>query len=157
MTTKYPWYGNILLLLRRKHFKPQLTHDNQRCIRHQAPWDLLMGEILYWRGVDTILCLCLMHDQAEKALNEWHSGACCNHISGMAIAKKLLRVCFFWPTLFHDCIKVVKMHERCQRFVQKSRVPPSPLHTIILAGPFRKWGANLLLGTLHHLEMKNTS
>ena len=37
-------------------------------------------------GIDTILCCCLTHDEAEKVLNDCHSGAYGGHLSGLATA-----------------------------------------------------------------------
>ena len=42
---------------------------------HQEKDYMIVGETLYRRGVDTVLRRCLTHEEAEKALNECHSGA----------------------------------------------------------------------------------
>jgi hypothetical protein len=103
-----PWYGDILIYLCTQKFIPHLSRDDHQHIFHQAPCYLLIGDVLYQRGVDTILCCCLTLDEAERVLNDFHSGACGGHLSGMSTTQKVVRDGYFWPTLFHDCIHVVK-------------------------------------------------
>jgi hypothetical protein len=31
-----PWYGDILIYLQTQHFRPNLSKDDRRCIRHQS-------------------------------------------------------------------------------------------------------------------------
>lgn len=85
VSTDDPWYGHILLFLRTQKFKPQHTCDDRRCIHQKAPRYILLGDVLYQRGIDTILCRCLDHHQVEQALNDCHSGACGGHLLGMII------------------------------------------------------------------------
>jgi hypothetical protein len=56
-----------------KSFGNHLSRDDRRRIRHQAPRYLLIGDILYRRGVDTILRRCLTIDEADRVLNDCHS------------------------------------------------------------------------------------
>jgi hypothetical protein len=46
--------------------------------------------MLYQRGVDYVLRRCLTHEEVEKVLNDFHSGACDGHLSGLEIAQKIL-------------------------------------------------------------------
>jgi hypothetical protein len=108
ITSDHPWYGNLLVYLRTLNFGHHLSLDDFRRICHQAPHYLLIRDILYRRGVDTILRRCLTIDKADRVLNDYHSGACGGHLSGMSTAQKIIRDSYFWPTLFHNCIHVMK-------------------------------------------------
>jgi hypothetical protein len=46
-----PWYGDLLVYLRTQKFGQHPSRDDRRCIRHQAPRYLLIGDILYRRGI----------------------------------------------------------------------------------------------------------
>jgi len=83
-------------------------------------------------------------DEADKVLNDCHSGACGGHLSGIATAQKIIRAGYFWPTLFHDCIHAVRRCEQCQLYANKARAPPALLHPVITAGPFCKWGIDFM-------------
>jgi hypothetical protein len=115
-----PWYGDLLVYLRTKKFGNHLSRYDRRCIHHQAPHYLLIGDILYRWGVDTILHCCLTIDEVDRVLNDCHSGACGGHLLGISMAQKIIRDGYFWPTLFHDCIHAMKRCEQCQLYTNKA-------------------------------------
>ena len=77
-------------------------------------------------------------------MNDYHSGACGGHLSGMATAQKILHTSYFWTSIFKDCHEVVKKFPPCQHFYLKKRTHPAPLHTVIAVGPFSKWGIDYM-------------
>ena len=58
----------------------------------------------------------------------------------MATTQKFLRAGYFWPSVFKYFHEAVKKFPPCQHFYPKKRTHPSPLHPIIVVGPFSKWG-----------------
>jgi hypothetical protein len=138
-----PWYDDLLVYLRTQKFRNHLSRDDRRRIRHQAPCYLLIGDILYWRGVDTILHRCLTIDEADRVLNDCHSGACRGHLSGMTTAQKIIRTGYFWPTLFHDCIHAMKRYDKFQLYANKAHAPPALLHLVINCRPLLQMGHRL--------------
>ena len=50
-----PWYGDILVYLQTQHFRPTLSKDDRRCLRHLAQHYLIIGDALYQRNVDIVL------------------------------------------------------------------------------------------------------
>ena len=54
-----------------------------------------MGDALYRQGVDMIMHRCVTLDEAEQLLNDFHSGACGGHLSGLATSQKILRTGYF--------------------------------------------------------------
>ena len=106
-----PWYGDILLYLRTHEFAAHLNHEDMRRIWNQAIHHLLIGDVLYRRGIDTILCDFITNDEAETILNDCHSGAYGGHLSGLATSQKILWASYFWPSIFTDCIENFK-HSR---------------------------------------------
>jgi transposase InsO family protein len=121
-------------------FSPNLSKDDRRRIRHQSQNYLIVDDTLYHRGVDMVLRRCVIHSEAERILNDCHSGACGGHLSGLATAQKILRIGYFWPTIFKDCINTVQKCHPCQIFSKKMHTHPTPLHPVIAVGPFTKWG-----------------
>ena len=73
-------------------------------------------------------------------MNDCHSGACGGHLSRLAIAQKILRAGYVWPTIFEDCIFVLKKCHPCQIFSRKMRAHLAPLHPVVAVRPFAKWG-----------------
>ena len=84
------WYGSIIVYLQTTKFPSNVSKEERRRIRHQAKYYLIINDTLYRRGVDTVLWWCLTHEEAEKVLNDCHGGACGGHLSGLAIAQKIL-------------------------------------------------------------------
>ena len=66
------------------------------------------------------------------------------HLSGMAIAQKILRAGYLWPSFFKDCHKAIKKCPPCQHFYLKKRTHSALLHPIIGIGPFTKLGINYM-------------
>ena len=85
-----------------------MSSAERRHVCYQAHHYITLGDTLYLRGIDSVFRHCLNFDEAEKALNDCHSGACGGHMSGYATAQKILRAGYFWPSLFRDCIIVVQ-------------------------------------------------
>ena len=90
------------------------------------------------------MCRCLTHKEAEIVLNDAHSGACGGHLSRLAIAQKILRAGYFWPTVFKDCVEAVKRCHPCQLYTRKMRSHPTPLFLVVSVGPFMKWGIDYM-------------
>lgn len=112
-------------------------------IRFQSQQYNIIGDTLYRCGVDSVFQHCLTHKEAENILNDCHSRACGGHIFGYATAQKIMHASYFWPSLFKDCIYVVQI------FAHKMCTPPAPLHSIIVVGPFTKWGIDFITCNPH--------
>jgi hypothetical protein len=84
------WYGDIIIYLQTHTFWPTLSSTDRHRIHYQACQYIILRDTLYRRGIDSIFQRCLMFDEAEKALNDCHSGACGGHMSGYATAQKIL-------------------------------------------------------------------
>lgn len=134
-----PWYGDILIYIQTLKLPQHLSRDDRRRIRHQAKKYLIVSDTLYRRGVDHILHHYLNREEAESILNDYHSGACGGHLSRLATTKKILRASYFWSSILKDCVEVVKKCHPFQVFARKMRSHPSPLHPVIIVGPFTKW------------------
>jgi hypothetical protein len=101
------WYRDIMIYLQTQTFQPDLSSIDRRCILYQASQYIILDDTLYHRGVDTILRHCLVFDEVEKSLNDFHSGECGGHMYGYSTAQKVLRDGYFWPSLFKDCITII--------------------------------------------------
>eukprot|EP00253_Pinus_taeda_P003420 PITA_03420 len=100
--------------------------------------------MLYHHGADTVRRRCLMHEEAEKVLNDYHLGACGGHLSSYTTAQNILQAGYFWPTIFKDYVISIRSCHACQIFYRKTRLPPTPLHPVVVVGPFAKWGIDFM-------------
>ena len=87
---------------------------------------------------------CLTHEEVERVLNDSLSGACGGHLSGLATAQNILRVGYFYPTIFKDCVEVVNRCHPCHLYTKKMQSHLAPLFLIITVGPFTKLGVDYM-------------
>ena len=59
---------------------------------------------LYKRGFFTPILKCIMGKNTEYVLREVHEGICGNHIGTRALAGKVLRQGYYWPTILKDAL-----------------------------------------------------
>ncbi|RDY09806.1 hypothetical protein CR513_05776, partial [Mucuna pruriens] len=68
----------------------------------------------------------------EHAIKEVHEGACGSHIGGRALANKIARAGFYWPTIKKDSLAFVK------------NAPSEQLHLVTSSSPSYMWGMDIL-------------
>jgi hypothetical protein len=134
----------IIFYLQTQRFQPDISCKERHRILHHSKRYLIVGDTLYHRGIDTILQRCLTHDEAEHVLSECHLGSCGGHLSWMDTSHKILRVGYFWLSIFKGCIEAVKRCPPCQFFHKKACTHPALLHPIVAIGPFAKWGIDFM-------------
>ena len=81
-------------------------------------------------------------------MKEFHEGACGGHLYWKRIVNKILRVGFYWPTLFPDIHKMVATYHKFQIFEGKINFLHLPLQPISVEAPFQQWGLQII-GEIH--------
>lgn len=81
-------------------------------------------------------------------MEEFHSGQCRGHHYWKTTAHKILRVGYYWPSLFSDVCTFVRTCDACQKFVGKNQLKSLPLRLVIVTGPFQQWGLDFI-GEIH--------
>ncbi|RDX94353.1 Pro-Pol polyprotein, partial [Mucuna pruriens] len=104
----------------------------------------ILGQQLYRRGFSFPLLRCLEEEESAYVIKEVHEGICGTHIGGRALASKIARAGYYWPTLKRDCMEYVKKCDKCQRFAEGHKAPPENLHPVTSPWPFFKWGIDIL-------------
>ena len=85
-----------------------LSRDEHLCLCHNSKNYLIINDTLYHHGVDFILHHCFTHDEVEVVMNDFHGGVCGGHLCGLSIAQKLLKLGYYWLSIFKYCVNVVK-------------------------------------------------
>ena len=99
---------------------------------------------LYKRGFFTPFLKCIAGEDTKYVLREVHEGICGNHIGARALAGKVLRQGYYWPTILKDATDLVKRCRICQEHAKISRLPSEPLTSITSPWPFQQWGLDIL-------------
>ena len=93
---------------------------------------------LYKRGFFTPILKCIVGKDTEYVLREVHEGICGNHIGARALAGKVLRQGYYWPTILRDVTDLVRRCKICQDHAKISRLPSEPLTSITSPWPFQQ-------------------
>ncbi|PKI53624.1 hypothetical protein CRG98_025992 [Punica granatum] len=79
-----------------------------RTLRRIAANFFLKGETLYRRSFNATLLRCVDENEAQRLMEEMHEGNYGPHMNGLMLAKKLMRLGYFWSTMETDCVKNVR-------------------------------------------------
>ena len=99
---------------------------------------------LYKRGFFTPILKCIAGKDTDYLLRDVHEGICRNHIRARALAGKVLRQGYYWPTILRDATDLVKRCKICEEHAKISRLPSKPLTSITSPWPFQQWGLDIL-------------
>ena len=92
---------------------------------------------LYKRGFFTPILKCIAGKDTNYVLREVHEGVCGNHIGARALAGKVLRQGYYWPTMLRDATDLVRKCKICQEHAKISHLPPEPLTSVTSPWPFQ--------------------
>ena len=130
-----PWYGTLIIHLQIQRIDAQFSSIERQRIRYHAQRYLIIGDTLYHRGIDLVLRIFLVHEEAKQVLNDFHAGACGGHLSGWETTHKIMRARYFWATILKDCINSIKKCHPFQVYTRKMRAHPAPLQPVVTVGP----------------------
>ncbi|XP_057746674.1 uncharacterized protein LOC130965935 [Arachis stenosperma] len=80
---------------------PSDEKDAAKLRREAAKYAVIQGQ-LFRKGLNQPLLKCLHPDQTDYVLREVHEGCCGHHIGGKALARKLIRAGYYWPSMMAD-------------------------------------------------------
>ncbi|KAG7541661.1 Retrotransposon gag domain [Arabidopsis thaliana x Arabidopsis arenosa] len=108
----------------------------------------LSKDVLYKRGVSDPYLLCIFGPEVEIVVREVHEGLCGSHASGRAMAFKIKRMGYYWPTMITDCVKFAQKCKRCQLHAPMIHQPSELFSSISAPYPFMRWSMDII-GPLH--------
>ncbi|XP_016185156.1 uncharacterized protein LOC107626768 [Arachis ipaensis] len=111
--------------------------------KEAAKYATIQGQ-LFRKGLSQPLLKCLHPDQANYVLKEVHERCCSHHIGGKALARKLIRAGYYWPSMMKDSKEFVRKCVKCQENTNFPKAPASELSLLTSSRPFSQWGVDLL-------------
>ncbi|XP_071738840.1 uncharacterized protein [Rutidosis leptorrhynchoides] len=113
-----------------------------RLIKERAPMYIIQNDILYRKSYYGPMMRCVGPIEAEMIVNEVHSGSCALHSGYKTIAARIMRMGYFWPSLYRYVAKIVKRCKSCQRFgIPRELVSDNGAQ--IAKDPFKTWCTDL--------------
>jgi hypothetical protein len=86
------WYAYLIFVLHHLQDPLRLTKTKARFLKLKAMKYCILDGNLYWKDVGGILLNCLLKDEVDKVMQEFHEGDCGGHLNWKTIAKKILIV-----------------------------------------------------------------
>jgi hypothetical protein len=144
MIARSEWYKNIVFYLKSGQFPVGMTTKERRSLKMKSNAYVLIYGILFQRNFDGMLLRCLSHSKSIEIMKEIHEGICGGHFAPMVTSHRIIRVGFYWPTLFRDVHAFVRKCLPCQKFFGKEKRVVMPLKTITVESPFTQWGLDVI-------------
>ena len=138
------WYNDLKYYLTHGSSLNHLDAWKKRALRLKSTRYKLINGVLFQQNYDKVLLRCLEKDYVEHILIDLHDGPAGGHFSGETTAHKVLRVGYYWPTLFRDAHAHVRKFQICKVNVGKERTHAFPLHPVTIANPFEQWGLDVV-------------
>ncbi|XP_042446637.1 uncharacterized protein LOC122031607 [Zingiber officinale] len=120
------------------------SREADRTLRKRAARFTLVGEQLYKKAFSRPLLKCVGAEDAEYIIQEVHQGSCGGHPGGRSLAKKIILVGYFWPTLQEDASRRVATCLSCQKYHNLTHRPTAEIKMSTVACPFDQWGMDIV-------------
>ena len=99
-----PWYSDLIFVLHNLQAPPGLTKTKDRFLKLKALKFFILEGNLYWKDPGGILLNCLLKDEADKVLQEFHAGDCGGHLNWKVTANKILKLDYIGLLYSSMCI-----------------------------------------------------
>ncbi|XP_071695083.1 uncharacterized protein [Rutidosis leptorrhynchoides] len=96
-----------------------------RLVRERAPMYIIQNDILYRKSYCGPMMRCVGPIEGEMIVDEVNNGSCALHSGYKIIAAKIMRMGYFWPSLYRDVAKIVKRCKGCQRHAPQNQMSSS--------------------------------
>jgi hypothetical protein len=120
------------------------NNDEAKKLRFRSSRYLIINNHLYRRSHSMPYLRCLGPAESREATQEVHEGICGHHPGGRAMAHKLIRLGYYWPTLLRDSVSFTRQCKSCQLNAPNVPKPSQPLETMVSPCPFAQWGIDLI-------------
>lgn len=131
-----PWYSDIVYVLQNLPSPPGMAKNKSGTLKLKAAKFCIMNNTLYWKDPGGVLLNCLVEEEAKQIMEDFHKGNYGGHLFWKTTANKILRVGYYWPTLFSNVYKIVSSCHECHIFQGRRKLQPLPLNPIEVSVPF---------------------
>jgi hypothetical protein len=136
------WRASIMAYLCH-HYEIDNKTELRRMQQRAKAYQVIDNE-LYKTSVMGPLLRCLSKVEGKELLAEIHSRVCCWHIGARALATKVFRQGFYWPSIIGDASKIITTSEAYQKFSPNFRALSQPSQLITPSWPLERWGIDIV-------------
>jgi hypothetical protein len=100
--------------------------------------------MIFLVNYDGVILICLEPEDVGKALKELYDGLVGGNFMGNTTAHKILRVGYYWPTLFRDAHTYARNCKNFQISARREKRFNVRLQHVVVSRPFDQWGLNVI-------------
>eukprot|EP00253_Pinus_taeda_P007167 PITA_07167 len=139
-----PWYADIGNYLVAGKLPSHLSHQEKRkIIQKSAQYSWISG-CLFHTGLDHEIRRYIRENEVCDTLKACHDGPRGGHFVDKRTTHKILRMGYYWPSLFKDANKYVRACDSCQRMAQPNHRDEMPLNPQVILEPFKRWALDFI-------------
>lgn len=105
------WYKDAIFYLIHLYFHEHLSKNQKRDLKLTSQKYLIINYGLAWKNPEGVLLKYIMEDEAPKTIVDLHGGVCGGNFAARVIKHKIMRACYWWPTLIKDKTLLVRICE----------------------------------------------
>jgi hypothetical protein len=142
------WYKEIIFFLQDLRPPDGMGKSKARALKLKVIRYCLIDQVLYWKDPLGVILRCLDPQEAQRIMFDFHDNLCGGHHFWRTTTYNIIRVGYFWPTLFTDVYAKIRACVKCQNFSGKQQLKSLKLKPVVVARPFQQWGLNFI-GEIH--------
>ena len=96
----------------------------------------ILNDALHKRGFSMPYLRCVEEEEAKYILEEDHKGVCGDHTRSRSMVNKIIRTCYYWPTMHKEAKEYMEKCDKSQRFGNIQRIPGEKMAAITSLWPF---------------------
>ena len=131
-----PWFYDIQKFIEERKNLDEATLKEKYALRVLTYNYASHDGVLYKRMLNRIKLRCLKKDEPEEVMREIHAGVCGSHMNGIILAKKIVRLGYYWLSMEKDCIQTMRQCHQCQIYENLNHLPPIMLNILPSLWPF---------------------
>jgi hypothetical protein len=138
------WYEKLTYLLHHGTCLENLNPRERRALGLKSAQYRPINLVLFHVNYDGVVLRCLKREDADKVLKEIHDGPAGGLFAGNTTAHKIMRVGYYWPTMFKDAHTYARNCKTCQISTGREKREVVPLQSVVVSRPFEQWGLDII-------------
>ena len=121
-----------------------MSSKEKRALKMKANSYVFVLGVLFRRNCDGVLLRCLHVEKTREILKEMHEGVCGGHFRPKVTPHCIIRVGYYWSTIFKDSYSFIRKCPACQKIYGRMKRATMPLQPILVDAPFMQWGLDVI-------------
>ena len=144
VSTYSPWYVDITNYLATSKLPHHLSpREKRKIIQKSSRFCWIEGYLFYTRANQEIR-RCVREDETYDIIKSCHDEPCGGHFADKRTSYKILRMGYYFPTLFQDTKKYVQPCDSCQCMGKPTQADEMPLQGQLVVESIERWALDFV-------------